>query len=331
MSPQLAAQTDGGRDRPVCVITTDNDIAADRVVLALADLGVPVVRFDLAAFPINLNLDARLEDGRWTGTLHVRDHTVVLEDVRAILWWHPGGPQVQPGLTAAEERWSRDEASAGLVGVLSALDCLHLNHPARTWTSQLKADALAHAARLGLRVPRTWIGNSPAGARAFAGSSPGGVVGKSLVRPTIRDDDSRAFYTKPVTKERLDASVALTAHQLQDAAEKAFEVRLVVVDDEMFAVRIDAHSDAARADFRADYPALTYSRAEVPADVHKGVLRLMGHYGLLYAALDLVVDGENRWSLLDLNGAGQYDWLQAEVADLDISGAIAQLLASADR
>ncbi|WP_406141682.1 hypothetical protein [Streptomyces sp. NBC_01089] len=42
-----------------------------------------------------------------------------------------------------------------------------------------------------------------------------------------------------------------------------------------------------------------------------GVLALMSHSTLAYAAIDLLVGHDDRWYLIDLNPAGQYDWLQA--------------------
>jgi len=51
----------------VLVLAREFDPTADAVVTALGQRGVPVFRTDLAAFPAELRLDARLHDGRWTG------------------------------------------------------------------------------------------------------------------------------------------------------------------------------------------------------------------------------------------------------------------------
>ncbi|MGW6458366.1 MvdC/MvdD family ATP grasp protein, partial [Streptomyces sp. NPDC055078] len=81
--------------RPVLVITTTADLTADRVVLELDRLDVPVLRFDLADFPGRVSLDATVRDGGgWTGTLSTRGRTVLLEQLAAILWWHPGRPRI---------------------------------------------------------------------------------------------------------------------------------------------------------------------------------------------------------------------------------------------
>ncbi|WP_051791915.1 MvdC/MvdD family ATP grasp protein [Streptomyces sp. NRRL F-5527] len=316
------------RRPPICVVTAQGDVTADRVILELNRIDADVLRIDLADFPHRARLDATASGAGWTGTLTAHGRSVRLEEISAVWWWHPTPATVEAGTSAAESEWASREANAGLAGVLAALDCRHVNHPALTHAAQNKADVLPQAGRHGLNVPATWIGNHPASAVGFAATSPHGTVCKSLVSPGIAypDGSHGAFYTRPVEVSELDDSIALTAHQLQNAIVKQFEVRLVVVGSEMYAARIDAHSDAARADFRADYEALTYRVVDVPDTVRKGVAGLMDHYGLLYAAIDLLVDPEDEWWLIDLNPAGQHDWLQKELPGLTISAGIANLL-----
>lgn len=157
------------------------------------------------------------------------------------------------------------------------------------------------------------------------------MVCKSIVAPGIDHGDGRhsELYTRPIRPTDLADSIALTAHQLQQRIPKEFEVRLVVVGTQMFPARIDAHSDAARADFRADYGALTYRHIDLPETVHHGIQQLMQHYHLSYAAIDLLVDADTgRWLLIDLNPAGQHDWLQQKLPDMRIASAIAELLST---
>ncbi|MFE7129342.1 MvdC/MvdD family ATP grasp protein [Streptomyces sp. NPDC057638] len=313
---------------PVCVITTDGDITADRVVLELAE-AVPVIRFDLADFPSRARLDASFDGARWAGTLTARGRTVRLEEIGSIWWWHPGLPDVSKQSLAVEEaEWVRNETVAGVAGTLASLDCLHLNHPVATRAAQIKPDVLVQAARSGLAVPPTWVGNRVDGAHRFATGLDGPVVVKSLVSPVIdyHDGHNATFYTTRLDPDILNESITACAHQLQSEIDKAFEVRLAVVGREMFAARIDAHSAAAAADFRSDYDHLTYTPTVLPGHVRSGVWALMDHYRLDYAAIDLIVDDDGQWWLVDLNPAGQFDWIPAELPELEIVPAMARLL-----
>ncbi|MFF0728399.1 MvdC/MvdD family ATP grasp protein [Streptomyces sp. NPDC004134] len=162
-----------GRARPVCVITTQGDVSADRVILQLNEMNVPVVRFDLADFPQHVHQDATLDRSGWHGTLHAHGREVNLKEIGAIYWWHPRPTGAPDGLQRADADWISRESTVALTGVLGSLDCLHVNHLRNTLAAQNKPQALTVARRCGLAVPPTWIGNHPTGARHFAETSTG--------------------------------------------------------------------------------------------------------------------------------------------------------------
>ncbi|MEU5834024.1 MvdC/MvdD family ATP grasp protein [Streptomyces diacarni] len=310
----------------VVVLTSADDLAADKVVLELGRLGTPVLRFDPARQPVTLA--ASHGPAGWHGTLSTGAHHVRLEDIRAVWWWHPS-PLAHTSLRPRDIReWAQRETVAGLTGVLHALPCLHLNHPERVTAAQNKADVLARATECGLRVPATWIGNSYPSATRFASGSPGELVGKALASPQISlpDGSARTFFTTSLPPDGLDETVESAVHQFQRRIDKVYEVRLTVIGSSMFPVRIDAHSARAREDFRADYESLSYSVIPLPAEVRQGIADLMDSYGLAYATVDLLVDGDGTWWLVDLNPAGRWSWLETALPDLGVTTALARLL-----
>ncbi|MBB5108990.1 MvdC/MvdD family ATP grasp protein [Streptomyces spectabilis] len=319
-----------GRARPhtVCLLTSRENLTADRVVLALRKRPVKVLRLDLADFPHRARLDATLDPrGRWRGTVQLGERVVRLEEIGSLWWWHPGKAEpAAPGLGVEEARWAWRETTASVTGVLASLDCLHVNHPSATHAAQSKPAVLALAPHCGLSVPPTWIGNEPAGAVTFARQADE-VVGKPVTSPRLATlTQTQAFFTTPVPVCRLDASVATMTHQLQHRVPKAFEVRVTVVGRRLFPVRINAHSAAAREDYRADYDNLSYQSVSVPEEVESGLLTLMKRLELHYASSDFIVDKRGQWQLVDLNPAGQHRWAEAQLPGLDIADALASLL-----
>lgn len=97
---------------------------------------------------------------------------------------------------------------------------------------------------------------------------------------------------------------------------------MIVVGQQQFAARIDASSDAARADWRSDYGSLIYQPVTVPPPIAEGVHQLMACLGLVYGALDFIVDPNERWYFLEVNPNGQWDWIEL-ATDLPIADAIA--------
>jgi len=209
--------------------------------------------------------------------------------------------------------------------VLSALP-RWLNHPADISRAEYKPVQLASARACGLEVPRTLITNDPKAAVDF-GHQVGRAVYKPLTPSQLVDDgEVRVVYTTPVDVVQLaDESIRLTAHMLQEWVSKAYEVRLTVADNMMFAARIDAHSPAGEIDWRSDYTKLTYTPLDIPRPVRRGVTLLLRMLRLRFGALDFIVTPDGRWVFLEANPNGQWAWIE-EATGAPIAAAIADAL-----
>lgn len=217
----------------------------------------------------------------------------------------------------------------GVGGVLATLP-RWLNHPAAISQAEYKPLQLARARACGLSVPQTLITNDAAQARAFVASVSRAVY-KPFTPTGIADPDSyRVTYTTPIAAADVDESVRLTAHLFQAWVDKAYEVRLTVVDDTYLAARIDTTSEVASVDWRADYDAVTYTPLpEPPAAVRDGVRALLGTLGVRFGCLDFVVAPDGRWWFLEINPNGQWAWIE-DATGLPITAAIADALTRED-
>ncbi|TQS42447.1 ATP-grasp ribosomal peptide maturase [Cryptosporangium phraense] len=307
----------------VLILTERLDPTADLVVTALRSRGVGVFRVDTAEFPLDLTVTARLEES-WRTELRSASRSVRLEDVSGAYYRRPSS-FVFPPMSPADRQWAELEARVGLGGLLATVPNW-LNHPSRIGYAEYKPVQLATARTAGLAVPRTLITNDPDAAERFA-RSVGPVVYKPFSSP-VEQDGRRAFvYTSPVSASELaDDSIRLTAHLFQEHLEKAYEVRLTVVDDQFFAAALTAGSDASRIDWRSDYDAITYAVTTVPPAVREALCRMLSTLGLRFAAVDFAVTPAGDWYFLDLNPNGQWAWIEHETG-LPICKAIADALA----
>lgn len=170
--------------------------------------------------------------------------------------------------------------------------------------------------------------------RDFAQDVNGALAGKTLAA-SLRIESGRMqmAYTRRIEPAELDdlAGVEVTAHLFQQFVEpKAFEARVTVVGDRVFAAAIHANSDTARVDWRADYDALDYAVVEPPEPVNAGMLAFLKYFGLFFGAFDFVITPDQKWIMLECNPAGAYGWLE-ETLDLPITSALADLLAKGDQ
>lgn len=220
-----------------------------------------------------------------------------------------------------------------MAGVLCSLDVLWVNYPSRE-SDALKPRQLDVARRCGLRIPQTLVTNSPAGVRDFAAVIGGPLASKNLSAASlIESGHLQTAYTRRLEPADLvDLSgVETTAHLFQQFIDdKFFEVRATVVGKQVFAAAIHAKSDAARIDFRADYPSLDYSVIEPPPPVRDGMLAFMRAFDLSFGAFDFAVTTRGEWIMFECNPFGQYGWLE-DTLDLPITSALADLLESGAR
>ncbi|MFD4974849.1 MvdC/MvdD family ATP grasp protein [Streptomyces sp. NPDC058424] len=160
----------------------------------------------------------------------------------------------------------------------------------------------------------------------FAAAQAGGpVIYKPVASPVlIEEGQLKSVYAHCLTLADLEdlQGISTTAHLFQSWVDKDHEVRLTVVGEHMFAAAIHAGSDAAHEDWRSDYGALTYTITTVPEQVAEGMRRLMDRLQLRYGAADFIVGPQGRWTFLEVNPCGQWDWIQGETG-LPIAQAIA--------
>ena len=311
----------------VLILASEFDVSADQMILALQNRDVPVCRVDTMWFPSQLSIDAQLRGDRWRGQLRTPDRDIELEGLRSVWYRSPTTFQFSPELSGAERHHAFLEAKYGLGGVLSSLPLLWVNHPARAAAAS-KPVQLATAARCGLPVPDTLITNDPDAVRRFA--SCGATVTKMLGANHIAEEGIRKItFTRLLTDDDLAdlRGIDVTTHQFQRWAPKQYDARVIAIGDRLFAFAIHAGNTTSYIDFRTDYDALTYEEIELPGEVSEGIRQFLGAMGLVYGALDFVVDQEGAYTFLECNAGGHFGCLEARTG-AEVAEAIADLLAT---
>lgn len=305
----------------VLVVTNLDDPTTDLVVNELHGRGVPVVRFDSGDFPATLSFAAHITPHGIEGSLTTPTRKADLATIRAMYYRRPSGFTF-PHLDAQSARFAITQARYGLGGTLAALpDCLYVNHPHRVGDAEFKPAGLSSAVRCGFRVPSTLITSDPVEARKFVGAQPS-VIYKPLSTPQYQlNGVGAAVKVAEVSADQLDDSVGGTAHLFQVRIEKQADIRLTVMGERVFAVRID--SDVL--DWRTDYANLRYSVVATPEDVEKSVRAYLDHFGLVFGAFDFAVDQGGAWWFLECNPSGQWAWMEPETG-LPMTSAMTDLL-----
>jgi len=311
----------------VLVVADVTDPTADRVCAVLAARAARFFRFDTADIPQRLRLRAELGTTSWHGELVSAEDRVDLDEVGAVYVRRPRAFEPPTHLSAIEQWHSAIECRYALGGILASLEGVRwCNMPARSADAAYKPKQLRDFRACGLATPPTVITNDAQTVRGFA-DQVGSVICKPVAVGVVRTGGgTHAVYTRRVTAADLDhlAGVDYSAHLFQAYIDALFSVRLTVVGEEFFAVRIDAGSERARIDWRSDYAALQYRVIDTPPDIRAGVAAYLKMAGLAFGAFDFGVTAEGWWAY-ECNAEGQIGWLEAETG-IPISEAIADFL-----
>jgi ATP-grasp ribosomal peptide maturase len=310
----------------VLILSSEDDETAELVAQRLTERGHPPVVLDPGAFPQKCGLSATLLDHEgWTTEVG----GVLLNDISSVYYRRPTVFNMPDGMSDADRDWAIGEARRAFGGLLASLPARWVNQPERNAAAEYKPQQLHLAAKMGLTVPPTYIGNDRKSALKFAGAFGPDLIAKAFQPRLVTEHGiTKTTWTTVITADQLaDDSFAVTANLIQQRVEKAFEVRVTCVGDQVFAVRIDAHSAPARVDFRSDYDALTYEPISLPEHVQCALRAFMARLGLLFASFDFAVTTAGNWVFFECNPNGQWGWLEDETGAA-ISDAIASLLLS---
>ena len=307
----------------VLILTCEEDVTADMVVVHLNTTGVPVVRVDPADLTGGVALSGEYVHGRFRGPLSAGGLLVSIGGLRSVWVRRPGVPAARAAQPSA---WLTEEAAQALYGMLRSSGVRWMNDPDAARRARHKPWQLRLAQRCGLPVPATLITTFPRAAREFAERYPELVV--KPVSGAHPQDPPRAVPTSRVAPDTDFSAVAFGPTLLQRRITKRADIRLTVVGERMLAARKATADDADpdEVDVRFAAPGSPWLPVDVPSRLAPGVLSYLREAGLAYGAFDFVEDSDGTWWFLECNQSGQFGFIEVETGQ-PIARTIAEWLA----
>jgi hypothetical protein len=189
---------------------------------------------------------------------------------------------------------------------------------------------LALATELGFAIPDTVVTNDADDVLELFKRNPR-VIYKTLSSFLIPPDEM--IFTNEVTRGQVldDAgAIGLAPGIFQELVEKKYELRVTVVGDSVFAVRIESQKFPENSiDWRRNQFAEMYVPTVLRLEEEQRLKALHSRMGLVYAAYDFVVDQKDELVFLECNPGGQWLWLE-QALDLPISHTLAETLRRRD-
>jgi hypothetical protein len=315
----------------ILIVTNQQDLTADLVIVRLQELGLSFLRFNTEDFPSTVQLIWTLNQGAVAGKLTIEDRSIDLESIVSIWYRRPLNPRApaiigHPTARAFAER----ESLSSLQNIWPTINCLWVSKPESIRQASSKLEQLRIAHHLGLEVPKTLVTTVPEEARAFC-MTHADVIAKTLSRPSAGTLAGESFilYTSRIEAHDLErlATVSLTPTLFQSLVPRKCDLRVTLVGSRVFATEIHTPAEfSQQVDWRrARVETLVHIPHELPERITEILKQYLRHYGLMFGAFDFLITPDGQYVFLELNPNGQWAWLEQAIGS-PISYALAEML-----
>jgi glutathione synthase/RimK-type ligase-like ATP-grasp enzyme len=313
--------------KTVLLITEQYDVNADNLIQELRRREVPCVRWNLDRYPHGSSLTYQATATAFEGAIETDGRVVPFEDIGSVWYRTYRATGFPAGLKPEQREFAAHEAEMALEALPATTNWQWINDPRYHQQGTRKPAQLSAACRLGFAIPQTIISNDPVKIRAFCDECGPQLVYKALSQSTNLEP-GKAIFTGVLTPHAL-SSLDLMRHTpgiIQELIPKAFDVRVTVIADRMFAVRIlSQEKEQTRIDWRVAPYELKHEPIDLPQDIRYLVAAFMTEFKLVYSCLDFIVTPEGQYVFLESNPGGQYLWIE-HLTGLPITETIADAL-----
>jgi glutathione synthase/RimK-type ligase-like ATP-grasp enzyme len=298
----------------ILIITHKEDFTADFVINQLNAASIPYFRLnceDLAEYPYSVGFSGGFQlslgnNERFTAVWfrRVKKPNVTLEDAHIA-------------------DYIASELLALLNNFYHLLDCKWVSHPEYIYKAENKLVNLRKAVELGFIIPETLVTNQRQAIVDFYHQHDGDVIIKPIFNNKILfDSHKQVVFTNKVRPEHIAQldRYFLTPSIFQRNIPKAYEIRVTVVGQHVFAASVDSQSSATtQQDWRKEK--LAFQPYVLPEVVANRCRSLVCALNLNFGAIDLIKATDGQYYFLEINPNGQWAWMEMECG-LPISNAL---------
>lgn len=327
----------------LCITHSKDTFPIEWVIKHLNSAGVKGVRLNSDQFPLHVQIGGSIKPSTFNS-----ENSLVQSDVGTVIstedWlidesnigavWHR--KNVTSDLSSALEGDILGQATRESESIKCSLlhglsDVFWLDHPNIQMASENKWLQLRLARKAGLDIPATLFTNIPSQVTEFYKQHKGDIVAKMHTPLTVSMEKPPAFvYTSKVTEEHLKdlASLRFSPMIFQQRIVKQTELRIAYVDGHCFPAQVNLNSedDKELLDWRKAPPTISnWKHIDIPEELVRKIRVFMNSMNLKFGAIDIILDMEHKYQFLEVNPAGEWGMLEAEL-DLPISKHIAQTL-----
>ena len=324
-------------DTILILTNTEDDLHTELVEEKLLSAGQKVFRFNVDLMAIGeTHINIVSTDNCIEFVITNRHATLVSNHIKSVWYRRPSFLNLQIK-DVIQKQQAEEEISSCLEGMwLTLSTSFWISNPHSIERARKKVYQLSLASKIGFTIPKTLITNDPIKVKSFFDACNGKIIYKTLKQSYFDySEKSYAIPTTLITLQHLEKIrlIQSTPSFFQEQLDKSYEVRVTVVGQTVFAVRIDSQAyEATKVDWRnpAYIDKLNYRSINLPKIIQCQCQQMVRELGLNFGAIDLVVNSKGDYIFLEINPNGQWQWLEY-FTGINISGAIADMLIKCSR
>ena len=308
----------------VLILSSLYDFSTDLACVQLNKIGVEYLRLNREHFhDYRITLDPQVPNM----SIRMMERTYHIGSKLKTVWFRqPVFLRNTPSEPLSTSRQLQRSQWTAFLRALSVFDQVAwMNFPAKTYLAESKPYQLYIASRCGFTVPATCASND---AVEIKQRFPEFAIIKSLDTVLLHDGDDCLFTytTLSQTSEISEEAARDTPLLAQELLKEKTDLRITLVGDSIFAVRILADGRGIEGDWRlVPRDDLQYENTELSAELRHQCHALARSLGLSYAAIDLIETPEDTY-FIEVNPTGEWGWINGETQP--IAATLAEWLAN---
>lgn len=303
------------KNKNILVISNKWDAHADSVIKEIQNYGTSVIRINTEDFRKNeISFDMQRGSKNW----HIRTpegRIISQETIYGVYIRRLSMPIDVSDIQADFQNFAQRE-SLSIVNSLGNLleDAIWLNRINSRESASNKIWQLMAAQTIGFAIPETLITNNSEQAKNFCTGE--NTIYKTLECPMLdHGDKGQSMINTSVIPENTDfSSINLAPTLLQHYVQKAYELRIHIIDTEIITVKIDSqkHPDT-KIDWRVAQKELHYERVDIPEYVKQKLFQLMSQLHIQFGIIDMIVTEGGDYVFLEINPDGNWLWIEQKI------------------
>lgn len=285
------------------IISNKNDFTTDFVCIKLRQYKKEYLRINRDEFAdyeiiwdINKNEMCLNIDG---------DQYVVNDSLKAVYYRAPVYTRYYM-YASKEEQLYKSQWMAFVKNLLCFENAKWVNNPVATYKAENKMLQLRYAKQIGFNIPNTKVINC----RCKQLQEQGKYIIKSIDTLLLRYEEKEAFlYSNIASGEEINSSdLSMSPVVIQDFLNPKIDLRVTVVDNEVYTVQILKSGQGTYDDWRKEKDNVEFIPYSLPNNLKQMCIALVKKFNLIYGAIDLAIVN-NKYYFIEINPTGEWAWL----------------------